>query len=417
MNTKVHHVLFATTLLVGFAACGDSGPTLEGDAGLAETGETGKELYAGCRPVDEVEQTTSFTCQGEGAGWLVTDVYGAGKHNPITSCLAYADGTIPEDATAEDCAAIPLELIPFGIPRPSACCGEGTQDDSINNICELDCGYAACKTAIAAIRATADALAPTDGVPQGVIDTSKADLNAYADLLDAPASLQYCAKKVSIHAGEVTSIALGSGVSSPAAFGHINEATIFLGCSLDPDEPFVIDPDGGECTEPTNIPEAMQEQHSGGTVNGGAVTVVGPGVATVATIADASFEVHEVLNRDLSIDFTLSSFDATVTDTSAGSFDLRDVQVSLARPASGRLEGDQVTFAPGTLRFIVSAVVSVDGEPLFGGLPSRAEYSNSAPATATRSLDGSFAFVDAPFEAGAYTAVLNTEPSTLAAIQ
>ncbi|PRP95894.1 hypothetical protein ENSA5_37640 [Enhygromyxa salina] len=45
----------------------------------------------------------SFTCQGEGEGWLVTDVYGAGKLNPMTNCLAYADGVAPDNPTPEDC--------------------------------------------------------------------------------------------------------------------------------------------------------------------------------------------------------------------------------------------------------------------------------------------------------------------------
>ncbi|WP_106393086.1 hypothetical protein [Enhygromyxa salina] len=416
MHTNVHHVLFAASLSLLLVACADSGPTLEGDGGLAEA-ETGKELYDGCLPYDEVELGASFTCQGEGEGWLVTDVYGAGKLNPMTNCLAYADGVAPDNPTPEDCAPVPLELVPFDLPRPRGCCGEDAAEDNIGGVCVLDCGYAACKTAIAAIRATADALEPIKGVPKNVVDTSKADLYAYADFLDAPASLQHCAQKVALVPGEVVSIGLGSGVTSPAAFGHIKDATIFLGCNLDPDEPFVIDSEFGVCTEPTNIPDAMQEQQSGGSVNGGAVSVFGPGVDTSATIEHATFEIHEVLNRDLSIDFTLTSFDATVTDTRAGSFDLRDVQVSLAGPASGTLEGDAVIFAPGTLRFTVSSIVSVDGEPLFAGLPTRAEYSNSAPATATRSLDGSFAFLNAPFEVGEYIAVLNTEPSALVPIQ
>ena len=86
-------------------------------------------------------------------------------------------------------------------------------------------------------------------------------------------------------------------------------------------------------------------------------------------------------------------------------------------PASGTREGQTVSFAPGTLRFSVTAEVRVDGEPLFDGLPLTAEYGNDATATAIRGLDGTFYFVDATVETGEYTAVLNTQPSVLRRVQ
>lgn len=76
-----------------------------------------------------------------------------------------------------------------------------------------------------------------------------------------------------------------------------------------------------------------------------------------------------------------------------------------------------MTFAPGTLRFVVSAAVMLEGEALFGGLPMVAEYGNDAPATAIRGPNGSFHFVDATFAIGEYTAVLRTEYSVLAPAQ
>mgnify|MGYP000654266928 CR=1 FL=1 len=125
---------------------------------------------------------------------------------------------------------------------------------------------------------------------------------------------------------------------------------------------------------------------------------------------------HLLEVRDLSVDFTLVSFDASLTDTVAGSFEIRSPTVSLASAASGTLEGETVTFPPGTLRFLVTASIFVDGQLLFDGEPMRAEYTNTAATTATRGVDGSFAFIDATVQLGEYTAVLNTEPATMTAL-
>jgi hypothetical protein len=100
-----------------------------------------------------------------------------------------------------------------------------------------------------------------------------------------------------------------------------------------------------------------------------------------------------------------------------GPFQFRDAKLSLAAPASGTLKGDTVTFAPGALRFTVTAAVLLNGVKMFGGIPLTAEYGNSSPATAIRGIDGSFHFVDATFTVGEYTAVLNTQPSILVSIQ
>jgi hypothetical protein len=69
------------------------------------------------------------------------------------------------------------------------------------------------------------------------------------------------------------------------------------------------------------------------------------------------------------------------------------------------------------LRFEISAALIVNGIPLFDGQPMTAEYANSSTATAIRSLEGSFHFVDVTFTMGEYGAQLHTEPTVLHRIE
>lgn len=414
MPIKVPYTLPAVIIIGLASACGDDGPCLEGgDVCISgETGEISPE-WAECAPFEDSEDPkvgASYTCQGEGTGWLVTDIYG--MPDPVTSCLAYDNiPDPPESATWQDCGWRTMATITssYDIPKPTACCTEGALDQDIAEVCVSDCGYAAVKVAIEAIRSSADNLQPPEDWLQGAVDTSRADLYAYADFLETPFVMRYCAQKVSASPGEVVSVKLGEGPSGSAQLGHIKSATLFLSCAPDLDEPFVVDEEVLECSEPTNIPMMVEEQDSQGSAPSGSVQVTGPGVNVAASITGASFKFRETLNRDMSIDFTLVSFDAALADASAGSFEFSNARLMLAAPASGRLEGELVTFAPGTLRFAVTASVSVDGERLFGGSPSTSVYTNSGSATAVRTIDGSFGFLEAPFSAGEYAAVLNTE--------
>jgi hypothetical protein len=418
MSGIIRHLALVAISAFSIAACGDDGPRLDGgDDGEGES-ETFGEISE-CAPFeDDLKSGASLICQGAGTGWLVTDVYGAGNANPITTCLAYDETqNVPENPTSDDCASIPLNLIPYEIPAPTVCCTDEALPHEIEDACMEDCAYAACKTAIAAIRAAADALTPPNGVPQGVIDTSKADLYAYADVLEAPSNLKECANRVRLSPGQVASVALNSGVSSPLALGHIRNATLFLGCGLDVNAPYIPDPDAPECTEATNITAALAESESRGPITGGALVFTGPGVDTFAPIVNAFVSTREVLNDDMSIDFTLTDFDATVRDVTVGSFDFRNAQIHLVAPATGTLDAETATFAPGTLRFEISAALIVNGIPLFDGQPMTAEYANSSTATAIRSLEGSFHFVDVTFTMGEYGAVLHTEPTVLHRIQ
>jgi hypothetical protein len=424
ITSIIDHVVVVAITSFSIAACGDDGPCLDGgDDGecvVGEAGETGEGEGGNphCAPHEDFTSGASLICQGAGTGWLVTDVYGAGNANPITTCLAYDETQdVPKNPTSADCASIPLNRIPYEIPAPAACCTDKALPHEIEDTCMKDCGYAACKTAIAAIRAAADVLTPPNGVPQGVIDTSKADLYAYADVLEAPAALNECADRVRLSPGQVVSLGLNSGVSKPTALGHIKNATLFLGCGLDPDEPYIPDPDAPECTEATNFTAALTESESEGPITGGAIGFTGPGVDAFAPILTASVSTRETLNDDMSIDFTLTNFNATVRDVTVGSFEFRNAQIHLVTPATGSLDAETATFAPGTLRFEISATLIINGIPLFDGRPMTAEYANSSTTTAIRSLEGSFHFVDATFTMGEYAAVLHTEPTVLHRIE
>jgi hypothetical protein len=417
MLKKTRHLPFALTLtLIGtnLTACGGDGPCAD-DGGV---GETGYEPIEECAPFADPETVGStFTCQGQGTGWLTTDIYGVPEL--ITSCLAYDTNPIPEYPTADDCGWRSMSTITsaFDVPDPSACCTDSAAEWDIAATCVADCGYAAVKVAIEAIRTSADNIVVPDDLPSQPFETSRADLYAFADYLESPSVIKYCADKVSASPGQVVAIGLGSGPSSPLLLGHIKSATLHLSCAPNVAEPFVANPGAGACEEPANIPAKLTEQESAGAIHDGGVTVFGPGVNAFAQVTNASFELREVLNRDMSVEFTLTRFDATLADASAGSFEFSNARVALANPASGWLEDEKIHFAPGMLRFVVTASIHVDGEPLFEGAPSSAEYTNNTTATAVRGLDGSFAFVDATFQAGEYTAVLNTEPAPTTPIQ
>jgi hypothetical protein len=294
-----------------------------------------------------------------------------------------------------------------------ACCTDEALVTDITDTCQHDCGYAACKTAIASIRAAAVAIEAPDGLPEGPFNTSKSDLFAYANFLETQEILDICANRVRNNPGKIVSVGLNSGASSPGALGHINDATIFLSCALDPDEPYLINPTALTCTEATNITTTIAEHHAQGPITAGAITVTSAGVDALVPMIDASVSTRERLTSDLSVDFTIMSFDATVLDTTIGSFSFRDTQIHLAAPASGTLTGETATFAPGTLRLEITSSVAIDGLSLFDGLPITAQYSNKTTATAMRGSDGSFQLVQASFANGEHTAVLHTEPSRL----
>lgn len=419
MTNKVRQTLFTAITISVIVGCQDNeGPCIQDDNGECIAGETGGvPPVLECAPFEDAEVGTPMLCQGEGTGWLVTEVYGAGDQNPLTNCLIYDGAEIPASPTTEDCGVIPLHYIPHDIANPTACCMDYAEEQQFIDTCELDCGYAAAKTAIAAIRANADVLVAPNPILEGAYEVAKDDLYALADFLETPMVMSHVASLVADSGGEMVSVGLGSGPSSPLKYGHIKDATLFLRCTLDEEEPYVPDPDNDECTEATHIPVNMGEQESQGIIRAGTITIGGADVELVSPLSDVAVSTREILTRDMSVEFTLKTFDTSIPDTAAGSFEFRDIELALAGPASGVLRGQTVTFAPGALRFAVTSTVLVDGVELFGGLPLTAEYGNIAPATAIRSLDGSFHFIEATFTSGEYTAVLATQPSVLVPIR
>lgn len=147
----------------------------------------------------------------------------------------------------------------------------------------------------------------------------------------------------------------------------------------------------------------------GGIAVAGAVAVFGPGGDASASLYDISFGFTEKLHRSGSVEFRLDDFTARSSTAAYGSFVFTQPSMRLVAPASGTLIGELITFPPGSLRMEVAAAITADGEPLFDGRPVSGEYLNSDSATATRSEDGKFSFVEATFEAGGYRFVLNTE--------
>jgi len=169
--------------------------------------------------------------------------------------MRYAVSPAPEDPTTADCVPVPFASIPLDIPHPSACCTESVEPEGILSTCALDCGYAACKIASAKIRASADGLVIPSGLDQIPYKRARADLYAYASMLESRPGLALCASKAAAAGGQIVEISLGGGVSKKGALGHIEAAHLYLSCALDPDEPYVIDADRPTCTGAGNIPE------------------------------------------------------------------------------------------------------------------------------------------------------------------
>lgn len=129
-------------------------------------------------------------------------------------------------------------------------------------------------------------------------------------------------------------------------------------------------------------------------------------------LSNITFEFRELYKRDGSADFVLATFEADTADANHGSLSFHAPHIQLAEPVTAPLVDGMVTFPPGSLRMEVSSVIVSDGEVLFGGVRSSGVYVNTGAAIGRRTPGGGFAFVDAPFEAGGYVFVLNTEAGT-----
>lgn len=408
MTIRVEHLFVVLSSLGLGIACSSQDPcaddpdliicTASDDTTGGETGNGPGESL--CAPFDNGETGMSYACQGTGNGWLEVSIYPLGAQPP--ECLEWDEAGKPNAPTSADCVAIDVAALPNGIPGPGACCNEEAMPEDVTEQCEKDCGYAACKVAVSKLRDAASTFAESGA--EGVV---RDDLTYLAGLLEMPSVLDACATRVTDGAGEFVSVAIGSGISSPAEFGHVQDATLYLQCELDELEPYILE--GGACEAPPNTPLTDEGSSMGGSAVAGAVSVDGPAGLASAGLHDIEFAFTEFLERDGTTHFRLDEFSASAETTAYGSFVFTNPSLRLLSPAEAELSGEQLRFAPGSLRVEVTAAITADGEALFGGEPVSAEYRNSEIATAWRSVDGEFAFVAAPFEVSGYSLILNTE--------
>jgi hypothetical protein len=428
MASTVKHISFTVSIVSVFAACKKHDPCEEnpnaiycdagadevgdGDGDPAENGDLGNADDAGpkhpfneCSPLEPDQTGRVHQCQGIGNGWLDLTVYPVGKQPP--ECVNWGDKGEPENPTTADCVPLDLGALPNGVPSPSACCLEGTDSPLVTDQCIKDCGFAACKLAIAKMREAAHSL-PEKG-PKGVV---RDDLFHLAKLLDTPLATTNCAQKVTKANGQVAIIQLGAGSSGAAIIGHVQAANLHLQCSLDELEPFLASND--PCQTPPNIPIAGEKSRSRGVAELGMVDIEGPNGRTNTTLLGISYEFSETHNLDGSIDFLLTDFNAIATTTEYGDFTYVDPSLRLRAPASGRLVGEQVSFPAGSLRIEVSAaIVSGRQELLFDGERITGVFANTEDAIATRTADDTFAIVEATFAADDHLFVLATRWGTV----
>jgi hypothetical protein len=406
--SRVKH-LFIIGSMLELSACSNKDPCdenpnliicLGAESETAGTGETGDDPQEHCAPIDPGVVSYSYECQGDGNGWLQLSVYPVGPRPP--ECLNWGDDPKPAKPTIDDCVPIDLTSLPNGIPSPGACCSDEAEPADIVQQCNDDCGHAACKLAIEKLRGAALSLS-TKG-PEGVV---RLDLFYLANLLEMPPTLAKCAKQVANASGELTLVELGPGSSGSAEIGHVESATLNLQCALDDLEPYAFV--GNTCDAPPNIPIVEEESNMGGIAEAGAVRIFGPGGDASTTLHDIAFGFTETLNRSGAVEFRLDELTARSSSVAYGSLVFTEPSMRLVAPTSGTTTGEVITFPPGSVRMEVTTAITADGEPLFDGRPVSGEYLNSDSATATRSEDGKFSFVEATFEAGGYRFVLNTE--------
>ncbi len=423
MTTPVQHALLGITIAIlssSTIACSsdqceqqpDSIFCAGADDEAGDTGTDGTDTgilgIEGCVPSIEPSAIGyEYSCQGNGNGWLVLDVVPTGTQPP--ECVNWGPDGRPANPSTADCVPVDLTMLPNDVPSPGACCTEMAKAETVENQCEEDCGYAACNLAITKIREAAYALPHPDstGLKKTAEERVRSDLFGMASMLDLPGNLDQCAGTVTQAKGEPVAVLLGAGISGEGTLGHIDDATLTLQCSLDALEPFVLQ-EGVACESTPNIPLIDDESNLGGIATAGAITMFGPSSDSSTDLSNITFEFRESSMRDGSIDFLLTSFDADAEDADHGSFSVVDPHIRLAAPVSATLVGDTVSFPAGSLRMEVSGVVVSNGEVLFGGQRSSGVYVNTGAAIVARTADG-FAFVDAPFEAGGYRFVLNTE--------
>jgi hypothetical protein len=406
--SRVKH-LFIIGSMLELSACSNKDPCdenpnliicLGAESETDGTGETDNQPHGNfCAPLDPDVVGYSYECQGTGNGWLELSIYPVGPRPP--ECLNWGVDPKPAKPTIDDCVPMNLTSLTNGIPSPGACCTDEAKPADIVQQCNDDCGHAACKLAIEKLRDAALSLS-TKGA-EGIV---RLDLFYLANLLEMPPIFDECVTRVTDAAGELTPVELGPGSSGSAVIGHVESATLNLQCALDDLEPYTFV--GNACDAPPNIPIVEEESNMGGIAETGAVTVFGPGGDASASLHDISFGFTETLNRSGTVEFLLDDFTARSSTVAYGSLVFTEPSMHLVAPASGTMIGEQVTFPPGSVRMEVTAEITADGEPLFDGRPMSAEYLNSDSATATRSEDGKFAFVEATFEAGTYRFVLNT---------
>lgn len=376
------------------------------DEDTGDTGGGGPE----CIPLNEDNLLTPspIACLGTGNGWMVLDVFGSGVQPP--QCVNWG-GEAPNSPTTDDCVPLDITMLPADIPSPGACCTQAAKENEVITQCMNDCGFAACKLAVAKLREAANALPDPDA---GYIEEQaqlrvRGDLFGFANMLETPQFMAYCANKVSMANGEVVEIDLGAGMSADNLLGHVNAASVFLQCQLDADEPFMMSEGSQTCDATPNIPAIEDDAGIGGIAVVGAVTMLAPEGSEAVPLSDIRYELREVVERNGTIQVHLQAFTADVADVSEAGFTFVEPRLRLAAPVSAVQVGDIVEFPVGSLRIEVSAQVMANGELLFMGERSAGVYLNTAPALAERTAEGGLAFVDARFEAGGRMFVLNTE--------
>jgi hypothetical protein len=415
MAIRVQHLFVVLSILAPNIACTqeqpkqdpcDANPNLitcqetgEDETGGGETGDgQGSEI---CAPLKPGAYGESYECHGSGNGWLDLDIYPIGAQDP--ECLNWGDKGPPKHPTSKDCVPIDIRALPNGVPAPGACCSDEAYPEDITHQCSEDCAHAACKLAIAKLRDAALSLS-TKGA-EGVV---RLDLFYLANLLESPDKFKLCVDQITKANGTLTAIELGAGASPNIEFGHVKSATLHLQCELDSQAPYALV--GDACDTTPNMPTAEEEESSmSGLAAVGGVSITGPLGNLGASLHDISFAFAETPGATGPVKFRLEQFEAHASNVSVGSFAFIDPSVRLVAPAFGKPDGEMIWFPPGSLRMEVSAVIAIEGQPLFNGEPVSGEYVNTEWATATRSEDNEFAFIEATFETGSYRFVLDTE--------
>lgn len=379
----------ALSLALGLAAaCGSEPATTDSDTatGTSSTGATDTTPTTGepekpCASPqfqDTVGPGTMVQCEGEVANSFFD----------FTKCAPLCNKDVHE----------PIDAVVFpGGGEVGACCTSTATPADQLAACESDCAHAACLEAIQRFQELIDDPATTAdcnglGACEGRVIES---LTYYRDFVTG--HFDTCVEK--ILADEPFD--LGEPPCGPFA-GCLQHGSLDLNCSVTQvHTDVVLDP---VCEEALSQPPEPMRQ--AGPIIGGLVSYQGMGSDGLVELVGTYVQTAYHACGGGLCPLVLEQVDVRVADFQVAAFKVSSFQAHLTAAAHGTSDGEEATFAPGSLKIRVTADITVGKNTV----PFEGFASNEGTATVVTS-GGEFSLDNAVFSMGPLTFVTTIDPS------